>query len=78
MTPGTCTVGVRTFRIHKALARHVALVLLTSIVLQVPCRRPEETLAAVKSRLQLELVRGNMAPPALLRAKAALLSKPRK
>ena len=60
-------------RLDQALVRHVAFVLLTLVVLQVLRRHPEETLGAVKERLQLEVVRGNMGSPAPLRAKAALL-----
>jgi SRSO17 transposase len=60
-------------RLDQALVRHVAFVLLTFVALQALRRHPEETLGAVKERLQLEVVRGNMALPAPLRAKAALL-----
>lgn len=60
-------------RLDQALVRHVAFVLLTFVVLQVLRRHPEETLGAVKERLQLEVVRGHAAPSAPLRAKAALL-----
>jgi hypothetical protein len=60
-------------RLDQALVRHVAFVLVTFVVLQMLRRHPEQTLGAVKERLQLEVLRGNMAPPAPLRARAALL-----
>lgn len=60
-------------RVDQALVRHVAFVLVTFVVLQVLRRHPEETLGAVKERLQLGVLRGDMAPPAPLKGKAALL-----
>jgi hypothetical protein len=60
-------------RVDQALVRHVAFALLTFVVLQVLRRHPEETLGAVKERLQLEVVRGDAAPPAPVRARVALL-----
>ena len=60
-------------RVDQALVRHVAFALVTFTVLQVLRRHPEETLGAVRERLQLQVLRGNAAPPATLRAKAALL-----
>ncbi len=60
-------------RVDQALVRHVAFVLVTFVVLQALRRHPEETLGAVKERLQLEIVRGYTATPAPLTAKAALL-----
>lgn len=60
-------------RVDQGLVRHVAIALLTFVVLQMLRRHPEETLGAVKERLQLEVMRGDAAPPAPLRARAALL-----
>jgi len=60
-------------RVDQALVRHVAFVFVTFVVLQVLRRRPEETLGAVKERLQLQVLRGDMPQPAPLKARAALL-----
>jgi hypothetical protein len=52
----------------QAMVRHVALVLLTFVVLQLLRRDPLEPAATVKERWQLELVRHGEAPPPPLRA----------
>jgi hypothetical protein len=60
-------------RVDQALVRHVALVLVTFVVLQRLRRHPEETLGAVKERLQLQTLPAIAHPPAPLKARAALL-----
>ena len=52
----------------QALVRHVALVFLTCIVLQLVRRDSEETVGAVKARWQGEVLRDGQAPPQPLRA----------
>jgi len=54
--------------VDQAMVRHVALVLLTFVVLQMLRRSPDETLGAVKERLQLAVFRNGQAPPPPLRA----------
>lgn len=60
-------------RVDGAWVRHIALVFVGFVVLQRLRRSPEETLGAVKERLQLEALRGQMNPPAPLRARAELV-----
>jgi len=60
-------------RVDQALVRHVAFVLVTFVVLQVLRRCSEETLGAVKERLQLQVLRGDTRRPTPLKAKAALV-----
>lgn len=60
-------------RVEQALVRHMAFVLLTFVVLQMLRRDPEETLGAVKERLQLQTWRDNQPTPTPLKAKAALV-----
>ncbi len=54
--------------VDQALVRHVALVFLTFVVLQVLRRDPQETVGAVKARWQDEVLRDGQAPPPPLRA----------
>jgi hypothetical protein len=54
--------------VDQALVRHVALVFLTFVVLQLLRRDPQETVGAVKARCQDEVLRDGQAPPPPLRA----------
>ena len=54
--------------VDQALVRHVALVLLAFVVLQVLRRAPQETVGAVKARWQGELLRDGQTPPPPLHA----------
>ena len=54
--------------VDQALVRHVALVFLTFVVLQLLRRDPQETVGAVKARWQGEVLRDGQAPPQPLRA----------
>jgi hypothetical protein len=54
--------------VDQAMVRHVALVLLGFVVLQVLRQRPDEPLAAVKERWQLAVLQNGEQPPAPLRA----------
>jgi hypothetical protein len=54
--------------VDQVLVRHVALVFLTFVVLQVLRRDPQETVGAVKARWQAEILRDGQAPPPPLRA----------
>jgi hypothetical protein len=54
--------------VDQALVRHVALVLLAFVVLQVLRRAPQETVGAVKTRWQGEILRDGQTPPTPLRA----------
>jgi hypothetical protein len=54
--------------VDQAWVRHVALVFLTFVVLQVLRRDPQETVGAVKARWQGEVLRDGQAPPQPLRA----------
>jgi len=54
--------------VDQALVRHVALVFLTFVVLQLLRRDPQETVGAVKARWQDEILRDGQAPPQPLRA----------
>jgi len=54
--------------VDQALVRHVALVFLTFVVLQVLRRDPQETVGAVKARWQGEVLRDGQTPPRPLRA----------
>jgi SRSO17 transposase len=54
--------------VDQAMVRHVALVLLTFVVLQLLRRDPSEPVASVKERWQLAVVRQGEAPPPPLRA----------
>jgi SRSO17 transposase len=53
--------------VDQAFVRHVALVFLTFVVLQVLRRDPSETVGAVKARWQGEVLRDGQAPPQPLR-----------
>ena len=54
--------------VDQAMVRHVALVLLTFVVLQRLRRHPQESVAAVKERWQLEAARNDQSPPPPLKA----------
>jgi SRSO17 transposase len=54
-------------RVDQAMVRHVGLVLLTFMVLQMMRRTPEESVGSVKERWQLELLRDGQSPPPLLK-----------
>lgn len=54
--------------VDQALVRHVALVFLAFVVLQVLRRDPQETVGAVKTRWQGEILRDGQTPPHPLRA----------
>lgn len=54
--------------VDQAMVRHVAFVLLTFVVLQMLRRNPQETVAAVKERWQLEVARDGQSPPPPLKA----------
>jgi hypothetical protein len=54
--------------VDQALVRHVALVFLTFVVLQLLRRAPQETVGAVKTRWQADVLRDGQAPPQPLRA----------
>jgi hypothetical protein len=54
--------------VDQALVRHVALVLLTFVVLQLLRRDSQETVGAVKARWQGEVLRDGQTPPQPLRA----------
>ena len=54
--------------VDQALVRHVALVFLAFVVLQMLRRDPQETVGAVKARWQGEVLRDGQAPPPPLRA----------
>ena len=55
-------------RVDQALVRHVALVFVSFVVLQLLRRDPRETVGAVKARWQDEVLRDGQTPPAPLRA----------
>jgi hypothetical protein len=55
-------------RVDQAMVRHVGLVLLTFVVLQMMRRSAEESLGSVKERWQLEVMRDGESPPPLLKA----------
>lgn len=55
-------------RVGRAMVRHVGLVVLSIVVLQSMCRRPTESVGAVKERWQMVLVRDGESPPVPLKA----------
>ena len=55
--------------VDQAMVRHVGLVLLTFVVLQMLRTNPSESLGTVKERWQLELARDGQQPPAPLKAR---------
>jgi DDE superfamily endonuclease len=55
-------------RVDRAMVRHVGLVLLTFVVLQMMRRSGEESVGSVKERWQLEVLRDGESPPPLLKA----------
>jgi len=58
-------------RVDQALVRHVALALLSFLILQHLRLHPKETLGEVKDRLQREVLTGGMPAPCPLRGKVA-------
>ncbi len=54
--------------VDQALVRHVSLVLVTFVVLQLLRATPEESVGMVKERWQLAVIRDGEAPPEPLRA----------
>jgi hypothetical protein len=54
--------------VDQAMVRHVGLVLLTFVVLQLMRRSPTESMGAVKERWQLEVTRDGQPPPPPLKA----------
>lgn len=54
--------------VDQAMVRHVALVLLEFVVIQILRVHPTETVAAVKQRWQLEMVQAGQTPPPPLKA----------
>ncbi len=54
--------------VDQAMVRHVSLVLLTFVVLQLLRMKPDESVGAVKERWQLAVLRDGEAPPLPLRA----------
>ncbi len=55
-------------RVDQAMVRHVGLVLLTFVVLQMMRRSVEESLGSVKEHWQLEVMRDGESPPPHLKA----------
>jgi DDE superfamily endonuclease len=55
-------------RVDQAMVRHVSLVLLAFVVLQMMRRSVEESVGSVKERWQLEVIRDGGSPPRLLKA----------
>jgi DDE superfamily endonuclease len=55
-------------RVDQAMVRHVGLVLLTFVVMQLMRRSTEESVGSVKERWQLEVMRDGESPPPLLKA----------
>ena len=55
-------------RVDQAMVRHVGLVLLTFVVLQMMVRSPGERVGAVKERWQLRIAQNGESPPPLLNA----------
>jgi hypothetical protein len=55
-------------RVDQAMVRHVGLVLLSFVVLQMMRRSAEESVGSVKERWQLEVLRDGESPPPLLKA----------
>jgi len=55
-------------RVDQAMVRHVGLVLLTFVVMQMMRRTAEESVGSVKERWQLEVMRDGESPPPLLKA----------
>ena len=55
--------------VDQAMVRHVALVMVSYVVLQLLRTDPSETVDGVKERWQLQVLTGGMAPPQPLRAR---------
>jgi Transposase DDE domain len=55
-------------RVDQAMVRHVGLVLLTFVVLQMMRRSAQESVGSVKERWQLEVMRDGQLPPPPLKA----------
>lgn len=60
-------------RVDQAMVRHVGLVLLTFVVLQMMRHTPEESVGSVKERWQLAVTQHGQSPPPPLRAAPAHL-----
>ena len=60
------------------MVRHVGLVLLSFVVLQMMRRSAEESVGSVKERWQLEVLRDGESPPPLLKAVHLIYRPPRK
>ncbi len=60
-------------RVDQAMVRHVGLVLLTFVVLQMMRRTPEESVGSVKERWQLTVTQHGQSPPRPLKASPAHL-----
>jgi hypothetical protein len=54
--------------VDQAMVRHVGLVLLTFVVLQMLRQSPDESVSTVKERWQLEVTRDGQLPPPPLKA----------
>lgn len=65
-------------RIDRAMVRHVGLVLLSFVVLQMMRRSPHERVGTVKERWQLEVMRDGQLPPPPLKACPSHCGPPRK
>ena len=63
--------------VDQPLVRHVALVFVTFVVLQLLRRDPQETVGAVKARWQGEVLRAGQLPPPPLRAAPPEFRPPR-
>jgi hypothetical protein len=63
--------------VDQALVRHVALVFLAFVVLQLLRRDPQETAGAVKARWQGEVLRDGQGPPPPLHATPPEFRHPR-
>ena len=55
-------------RVDQAMVRHIGLVLLTFVVMQLMRRSAEESVGSVKERWQMALVRDGELPPVPLKA----------
>jgi SRSO17 transposase len=55
-------------RVDRAMVRHVGLVLLTFVVMQMMRQSPEESVGSVKERWQSEVMRDGESPPPPLKA----------
>jgi Transposase DDE domain len=60
-------------RVDQAMVRHIGLVLLTFVVLQMMRRSPQESVGSVKERWQLAVTQHGQSPPLPLKATPAHL-----